>query len=174
MTLFNRKRFTWILAISLVASAEGVITTVVGSDWVFPSRTLPSAAAPLGELKSVAVDRAGNVFGGDCGNSFIFKVTPDGAFSVVAGDGIGGSSVDGIAASARLLCPSYLAFESSGDLLFVDAGTKIRKLTTAGQLITVAGGGKERGEGVPALQASVSPSGLAVDGGEYLLFGDFK
>jgi len=146
-----------------IAAGQGVISTLVGTDWVFPSTSLSATSAPLGSIRSVAIDRAGNVYGGDCGNSFIFKVTTAGAFSILAGNGIGGFSVDGVAAGSRLICPSYLILDPAGDLLFVDASERIRKLTRDGRLVTVAGGRGASGDTGPALQAAIEPTGLAVD-----------
>lgn len=77
-----------IYLLSVVAAAQGVITTLVGTDWVFPSSSGPAIDAPLGLTIEVAIDRAGNVYGSDCDNHFIFKVDTTGALSIAACNGL--------------------------------------------------------------------------------------
>jgi len=158
-----RSTITFFL-IAGITAGQGVISTLVGTDWVFPSSSIPAINAPLGRIVGVAVDQAGNVYGGDCDNHFIFKVDIAGTLSVVAGNGIAGFSGDGTAAGTRLNCPTSLVFDGAGDILFLDAG-RIQKLTADRRIVTIAGGGSNSAEGAPALQAQIGFSdGLAVDG----------
>jgi len=157
-----RRTITFFLVAGITAG-QGVISTLVGTDWVFPLSSTPALSAPLGSIRGVAVDRDGNVFGSDCDNHLIFRVNSGGTLSIVAGNGVSGNglSVDGPAAGARLNCPYNLFFDGTGDLWFLDG--LIRKLTKDGRLVTVAGLGTNSEEGIPAVQASLSPTGFAID-----------
>src|ERR1035441_3257572 len=85
-----------------------------------------------------------------------------------AGTGDGGQ-----ATSAGLGNPSYdVAVDGSGNL-YVVAGSLVRKVTTGGIISTVAGGGSSVGDGVPATQAELSPTAIAVDTAGNLFLADF-
>ena len=55
--------------------------------------------------------------------------------------------------------------DSAGNYYFTDSGNgRIRKVNSAGNISTVAGGGKGRGNGGPATSAQLgNPVGLAID-----------
>jgi hypothetical protein len=99
----------------------------------------------------LAADAAGNIYVADAGNGSIRKITPAGGVSTLAGNGSFGSA-DGTGADASFFEPYGVAFDKSGNLFVADAANnKIRKVTLAGVVTTVAGG--------PSFN---SPSGLAV------------
>src|SRR5262249_38234355 len=105
------------------------------------------------------------------------KVTPAGIISSVAGNGTLGFSGDGGQATrAALLFPQGLAIDRMGNLFIADVGNnRIRKLTPAGIITTVAGNGTEDfgGDGGPADKAALSgPNGVAVDAMGNLLIAD--
>ncbi len=92
------------------AAPAQIITTIVGTDWSFPTGQLTAANAPLGGVFGAAVDAAGNVFIVDTNDSLILRVSLDGTLSVVAGNGIAGFSGDGgPATSASLYAPLRLS-----------------------------------------------------------------
>src|SRR5262245_55831621 len=72
------------------ALPQGIITTIAGTDWLFHGDGRPAADAPIGGsfLLGIAVDKHGNYFVADRDNIMVFKVTPDGILTVVAGNGI--------------------------------------------------------------------------------------
>jgi uncharacterized protein (TIGR03437 family) len=85
-----------------------------------------------------------------------------------AGTGDGGN-----ATSAGLGNPCYdVAVDGSGNV-YVVAGSLVRKVTTGGIISTVAGGGSSVGDGVPATQAALSPTAIAVDLAGNLFLADF-
>lgn len=149
------------------AHPQGIITTVAGNDFSFPSTPLPALSAPLGSITSVALDSRGNLYIADPDNNLIFKMDTFGVLAVVAGNGIAGYSGDGgPATSAALRSPGCVAVDSLGNVYICDNFYLVRKVTPKGIITTVAGNGKIgfSGDGGPATSASFSAlSGLAVD-----------
>ena len=82
---------------------QGVITTIAGTDWVFPQTALPALAAPLGAIQGVAVDTQGNIYVADPDNSMVMRIAPGGMLSVAAGNGIHDYSGDGGPATSASL-----------------------------------------------------------------------
>jgi hypothetical protein len=91
-----------------------------------------------------------------------------GVISTIAGNGARGYSGDGgPAASAELNVPYGVAVDGGGNLFIVDTyNNRIRKVTPAGIISTVAGNGAYEfsGNGGPAASAELNtPLGAAVD-----------
>ena len=154
-----------------------VITTVAGSQWFFVGDGGLAINAALGKLPGVAVDSAGNVFACDSENNIVVRISPAGVLSVVAGNGLTGSSGDGgPATGAMLRSPSGIAVDASGNLYIADTGNyRVRKVSARGTITTVAGGGGYgfSGDGGPATNASLDrPWGVAVDGSGNLYIAD--
>src|SRR5450755_4740557 len=80
---------------SWTACRAQVITTIAGTDWIFPVTPISGIDAPLGPIINVAVDAAGDVFAVDRGNCLVVKIVPSGALTVAAGNGICIFSGDG-------------------------------------------------------------------------------
>jgi len=155
-----------LLSFPLAANAQGVITTVAGSTWIFRAGG-QATSAPLGNIAGVAADPAGNVYAADSSNDLVIRIAPDGALTVVAGNGISGFSGDnGFGSSASLFFPSAVAVDAAGNVYIADTlNQRVRKVS--GKIITtLAGTGNAgfTGEGGPAASARLnSPGGLAVD-----------
>jgi uncharacterized protein (TIGR03437 family) len=151
------------------ASAQGgIITTVAGSNWVFPTSVTTALNAPLAPMASVVVDAQGNLDAADASNNIVVQVTPTGGFRIVAGNGAAGFSGDGgPAISASLNYPYAVAVDASGNLLIADSvNNRIRKVSPSGVITTVAGNGSFgfSGDGGPATSASLgNPTSIAVD-----------
>src|SRR5439155_1718972 len=108
-------------------------------------------------------------------NQRIRKVAPDGIITTVAGSGSAGFSGDGgLATSAQLHNPQGVALGLDGSLYIADNDNqRIRKVSPAGIITTVAGSGESgsSGDGGPATAAQLSyPRGLALgpDGSLYI------
>ena len=149
------------------ATSQGIITTVAGTSWTFPPTPLPALNAPLGRVAGVAADGAGNFYFSDLGNQMVFRVTPGGSLTVVAGNGISGFSGDGgPATNASLHDPGGLAVDSAGNVYIADSSNdRIRKVS-GGIISTVAGNGTHGfgGNGGPATSAQLGyPEAVAVD-----------
>ena len=134
--------------------------------------TLPvEVASPPRSVTSVpgvAFDFSGNIFVSDFERARIQKLAPSGEITTVAGNGTGGFSGDGgLAAQARIAGPTGLACDSAGNLYFADTGNqRVRRISVAGTISTVAGTGVKgsSGDGGTAASAELSdPWGLAFD-----------
>ncbi len=153
---------------TLHSSAQGVITTVAGTTWIFRGDGGPALNAPLGDLGSVAVDSEGNVFVADFRNHIVGKISTNGVLHVVAGSGIGtfSSGDGGSGTAASLSGPWGVGIDSSGNVYIAERGHRVRKVTREGIIITIAGTGNSgfSGDGGPATNASLTiPLAVAPD-----------
>ena len=89
-------------------------------------------------------------------------------FITIAGNGSEGFTGDsGPAIKAELNIVTSIAVDAAGNIYFADSGNKrLRKVDTAGIITTIAGTGVGdfTGDGGPAINAAMSPQGVAVDG----------
>jgi uncharacterized protein (TIGR03437 family) len=131
----------------------------------------PAINATLQYPQAVAVDAMGNLFIADTGHYLIRKVTRDGIITTIAGNGnsiVGsGQSGDGGPATSATVSPSGLAVDAAGNLYIADStNNRVRKVSSAGIITTVAGTGAASyaGDGGPGASAKVkAPEGVAVD-----------
>jgi hypothetical protein len=170
--------------VSLAAAASGqtldIINTIAGGG---PS-SVPALGANLQYPSNTAVDSSGNYYivasSGQIGGSQhrVFKVSASGTLTVLAGIGFPGYGGDGgPAASAQLYNPSAAAVDSAGNVYIADTYNQvIRKVSTAGNISTVAGTPQSGGYGGDGGQATSAhlyyPSGVAVDSSGNLYIAD--
>ncbi len=182
--------FSALLAASdgVAQTVSGIITTYAGSGLAYNCGSFysappncpyigglgfsgdggPATSALLFNPGGIAVDAAGDLFIADTRNNRIRKVTPDGIISTVAGSGQSGFSGDGgPAVLAALNQPEAVVVDAMGNLFIADWGNeRIRKVTAAGVIYTIAGSGRPgfSGDGGPATQAEIwGVHGLALD-----------
>ena len=121
--------------------------------------TLASFALPV----AVAYDAKGDLYVSDSYNCRIRRINSVGVVSTYAGTGICGYGGDGGPATSAMLSYSYgAAFDGHGNLLVADTGNnRIRKITPAGMITTIAGNGTfgYSGDGGAALEASLAAPG---------------
>jgi len=159
-------------------TASGTITTVAGNGQQgYSGDGGPATAASLNLPYGVAADAAGNLYIADWGNLRVRKVTAGGTISTVAGNGEQGYSGDGGPATAAPLgWAQGVAVDAAGNLYIADSYyDRIRKVSPAGTITTVAGNGVEgySGDGGPATAASLyRPSDVAVDAAGNLYIAD--
>jgi sugar lactone lactonase YvrE len=173
-------------SIRKVSASSEIISTVAGSPnccgdiIVIGDQNVgdggPATSAQL-TTSGVAVDSAGNLFIADRGYNRIRKVSTSGIITTVAGNGSYGYGGDGGPSTSALLYDPYgVAIDSSGNLFIADTfNSSVRKVSTSGIIITVAGNGTYgySGDGGPATSAQLSsPRGLAVDSAGNLFIAD--
>jgi len=113
---------------------------------------------------SLVVDGAGNIFVAEADNNQIRKITPDGVVSTFAGDTVGGFR-DATGTDAHFLGPVGIAMDGDGNLYVSDdLNHRIRKITPAGVVSTLAGSGIGGYKDGSRTEAQFnSPTGIAVD-----------
>ncbi|HTX34442.1 MAG TPA: NHL repeat-containing protein, partial [Bryobacteraceae bacterium] len=147
----------------------GTITTVAGNGTAgFSGDGGAAASAQLNTPVAVAIDSNGNIYISDQANNRVRRVTPNGVIGTYAGSGQYGYSGDGgPGTSASLRFPAGLSVDTVGNLYVVDLNSnRIRKVTPAGIITTVAGTGNAgfSGDGGPATAATLNyPNDVAVD-----------
>ena len=103
--------------------------------------------------RGLVFDSQGNIFFTDCWNHRIRKITPEGIVSTLAGGGPTGVEAkatwrDGVGAEARFFAPCGLAIDKEDNLYVADAENhRIRKITRAAIVTTIAGRGPSGKEG---------------------------
>ena len=148
---------------------------MAGSTFVFRGNGGPATDAPLGSVRGLALDSAGNVFAADSANRLVVKIFTTGVLTVVAGNEIRGFFGDGGPATSASLSPFDVAVDAAGNLYIADTGNvRIRKVSPDGMITSVAGTGidtgsiegeggdptDDLGDGGPATNASLSfPTG---------------
>jgi sugar lactone lactonase YvrE len=143
-------------------TAAGVVTTLAGTTGMAGSTDGTGAAARFSGPAGVTVDSAGNVYVAD--NQTIRKVTTAGVVTTLAGVAGMPGYADGIGAAARFNVPTGVAVDSAGNVYVADTSNEmIRKVTPAGAVMSIAGGGLGSADGTGADARFNHPNGVAVD-----------
>jgi hypothetical protein len=91
--------------------------------------------------RDITMDAQGNMFITDLMNNVIRKITSAGVVSTFAGSGLAGGA-DGTGTLAEFNIPTGIDIDLNGDFYVTDAvGNKVRKITSAGVVTTIAGNG---------------------------------
>jgi len=140
----------------------GVVTTLAGSGTAgFANGT--GTAAQFDGPRGLAVDSVGNIYVTDTSSNRIRKITSAGVVTTFVGSGVN-SSVDGTGASATFSSPYGVAVDSSDNLYVTEfGGSRIRKVTPAGVVTTVAGSVSGYADGAGTAAQFYFPRGIAVD-----------
>ncbi|MGO9991067.1 MAG: kelch repeat-containing protein [Steroidobacteraceae bacterium] len=161
-----------------MVAESGLISTIAGNGIAtFAGDGGPATSASLNSPRGLAFDGGGNLYISDYANQRIRKVTPSGVISTFVGNGTPGFGGDGgPAAAAALNGPRGLAFDGNGNLYVADSNNnRIRMITPAGMISTVAGNGSAAysGDGGAATSAGFAPHWVAVDGNGNLYISDY-
>ena len=153
------------LTVNLPTQPIGLVTTLAGSGLAgsvdgYATGIGASFHGPVG----VAVDASGNVYVADSGSNKIRKLSPAGVVTTLAGSGDRGS-IDGTGTAASFYDPTGVAVDSAGNVYVADSGNnKIRKVSPAGVVTTLAGsGGWGSTDGTGTAASFSFPTGVAVD-----------
>jgi sugar lactone lactonase YvrE len=135
----------------------------------------PVKVLPFNDPEGVAVDAAGNLYVADSGSQRIQKVSPGGVITTLAGDGTAGFA-DGPGTTARFSAPEAVAVDTAGNLYVADENNhRIRRITPAGDVSTLAGDGTAGFADGPGATARFNvPNGVAVDGAGNVYVGDTR
>ena len=177
----------WAAAFCLVSSlgaqaqtyTPNYIYTIAGGGVVPTGPLSLDLPGPTAAVK----DAAGNIYFAAQDTSYVFKLSTSGTVSVFAGLGYGGYSNDGKQANTALIGGvTGLAFDKNGNIYLADAvGSRIRKVTPAGIISTVAGNGTKCdkagvcGDGGPAAKANLNlPESVALDSAGNIYIADMS
>lgn len=140
----------------------GTLTVIGGNGLGGAPEAGPATSSPLNPT-AVTVDAAGNVVVADV-RGYVDRIAPDGALSVMAGNGVVGKPVEGAALSSPMQ-PTGLAADSAGNFYIAGSGY-IAEVTPASQLTLVAGGGAGNSALIPgpATSSPLGGAGTAMDG----------
>jgi sugar lactone lactonase YvrE len=107
----------------------------------------------------------GNLWVADDSNHRVRKITPTGAVTTLAGSSASTPFADGIGGAATFSGPQGMALDGADNAFVGDQGHhRIRMVTAAGEVTTLAGTGTGAFADGPAATASFnSPAGVAVD-----------
>lgn len=127
----------YINALIRKVTPAGVVTTVTSVSAIF----------------GIVSDAAGNLYFTEYGMNKVSKYTAGGAYSVIAGDTGGSSGItDGTGSAARFFFPAGITMDASGNLYITEtANNRIRKITPAGIVTTIAGSASGYTDGASAL-----------------------
>ena len=162
---------------------DGTISTVAGNGTQgFSGDGGPAVDAQINTPTGIFADTAGNLFIADVGNQRIRKVNSSGVITTVAGNGGKGYGGDGgPAVNATFYNAVRVVVDPSGNVLVADQSNhRIRKITPAGIITTIAGNGVGTpatgafsGDGGPATAASLNnPTALTVNAAGVITFAD--
>ncbi len=159
-------------------ASGGIISTFAGTGAAGAGgEGMPPQATPLREPRAVCADAAGTVYIVDTANHRVLAVGANAVIAIVAGNGAAGDTGDGGPARlAQLNQPGACAVDSLGNLFLADTlNHRIRKVTPAGIISTVAGTGKADSavdEVAATLSPLNSPRGVAADSKGNLFISD--
>ncbi|EFC45685.1 predicted protein [Naegleria gruberi] len=173
-------------------SIENGTTTVIGGSLdIFNSNfqdNILATTATLQNTRGIAVSETGDVYFSESSefysNGRVRKIKPDGYIVTTAGNmldlnsGYNGDNI--LAVNAKLKSPESVVVSNSGEVYISDTGnSRIRKILSNGQIVTVVGRGNFRnspsynGDYILAINANIkNPSGILLSSTNELYIAD--
>lgn len=159
----------FISVVSVTVASAQAVTTLAGAAGITGLADGPGNNARFNSPHGVATDRSGNIYIADRYNHCIRKINSSGIVTTLAGTGIVGGT-DGPGTTATFNEPWAVACDTAGNIYVADTRNyKIRKISTSGNVTTVAGQGTFGTTNGPAALAKFGfPTGICVspDGSE--------
>ncbi len=151
---------------------DGWVTTFAGTG-NYGDVDGPGATAQFYYPAGMAIDTNDILYVADYGNHKIRKITPDGIVSTLAGTGEMGAA-NGTTETAQFNGPTGVGVDSQGTVFVADYyNHSIRKITTAGQVTTLAGNGTiGHDDGMGENARFYNPAIVAVDADDNLFISD--
>jgi sugar lactone lactonase YvrE len=158
---------------SSTPAAVSMVTTFAGTGTAGLANGTGTAAS-FNNLSDLAIGSDGKLYAGDWANNLIRTIDLNSALvTTFAGTGIAGL-VNGPKAAAQFNGTAHIAFDNAGNLFVSDEENNvIREITSAGNVITVAGSGIQGYQDGPVATARFShPEGIVVDANGNLYVAD--
>lgn len=158
-------------------SNSGVVTTLAGKPGVSGSIDGTGNAARFFSPISITLAKSGNLFIADSGNHQIRSITPDGLVTTIAGKAGVPGATDGSADVALFRTPRAITTDSEDSIYVADTFNRIiRKITTAGNVTTLAGlaGVSGNVDAVGSAARFSSPEGLWVNSSKDVYVADSR
>jgi sugar lactone lactonase YvrE len=154
---------------------NGVVTTIAGSGQ-YGNLNGVGASARFAQPTGVAVDDQGVIYVLDSGTNLVRKIDRGRYVTTIAGnyngyaDGVGDQALFSFSGAAPQVC-----FDTMGNLIIADFfNSRIRQVTPAGEVTTIAGNGFGVLADGPALQASLFfATGVTRDGQGNIIIADW-
>jgi|GEM_PF-3501317 len=155
-------------------SPSGNVLTLAGLAGVRGKNDGPPGTNRFSSPRGVAVDRIGNVYVTDSGNSAIRLITLDNHVQTVSGGTFG--TRDSVGTIAQFMMPWGIAIDSAGNIFVTDTSANtVRKIAALSRIsTTIAGtaGTKGSADGTGTAARFYEPTGLAIDAAGTLFLTD--
>jgi hypothetical protein len=147
---------------------NGIVTTIPGRIPAWNNPTGPNT--DFGLPQDIAVDASGNIYVAEVNSNGVSKISSSGIVTLIAG-GTALGYADGTGAAAQFWWPTGIEVDASGNLIVVEIGNhKIRKVTPAGVVTTLAGSIQSYADGTGTTAQFNMPYNVAGDlQGNYLI-----
>jgi sugar lactone lactonase YvrE len=154
--------FVSFICYTLTTSSQ-IVTTLAGSGsygFLDGLGTIAQFGSPYG----VCTDNSGNVYVAESGNNRIRKISPLGVVTTLAGSGVSGYN-DGTGTAAQFNNPLSVCADYTGNVYVADSdNNRIRKISPAGVVTTLAGSGISGYlDGTGTIAQFNRPSGVCAD-----------
>lgn len=146
------------------------VSTFAGNTAGFANGT--GTTAQFNGLIGLAIDNNDNILVTETFNNRIRKISPSGVVTTFANNSGSSGNVDGAIADATFNALRGLAFDQGGNLFIAD-NSRIRKITPAGVVSTIAGSTPGFADGTGTAAQFGDPYSLALDQDGNLFVADF-
>ena len=164
---------------SFSGSYAQMITTIAGNGiYGYSGDDSAATAAKIGIPEYAFADSYGNVYIAEQLPPAVRKVNTSGIIMTIAGDGLtlSGIAVNGAPATGNTLAaPEGVTADMAGNVYIADPSQhRLLRVSTAGLIYTIAGGGFSMADNIPADSAAITPIDVVVDktGNIFITSGD--